>query len=89
MTGWLLIQMFSVTSLMSDKGIWLIVALAAGALVLFPSYYFLFRIFKGETFITAHSANGSLLDPKAPFTTASKIEVRFWLLTLPDLRTLE
>ena len=37
----LLIRMFSVTSLMSDKGIWLIVALAAGVLVHSPSYDYL------------------------------------------------
>jgi len=30
-------------------------ALAAGAILLFPSYYYLFRIFKGETIITALS----------------------------------
>jgi cytochrome d ubiquinol oxidase subunit II len=36
----------------------LIIALAAGVLVLFPSYYYLFRVFKGERYITARSANG-------------------------------
>ena len=30
-------------------------ALAAGALLLFPSYYYLFRVFKGETAFTAVS----------------------------------
>jgi cytochrome d ubiquinol oxidase subunit II len=33
----------------------LLSALAAGALLLFPSYYYLFRVFKGETAITALS----------------------------------
>jgi cytochrome d ubiquinol oxidase subunit II len=36
----------------------LIIALAAGVLVLFPSYYYLFRVFKGERSSTARSANG-------------------------------
>jgi len=31
----------------------LIIALAAGVLVLFPSYYFLFRVFKGESAYSA------------------------------------
>ena len=47
----------------------LIVALAAGVLVLFPAYYYLFRIFKSGTSITAPSANGNLHNPKDPFTT--------------------
>src|SRR6266852_2950182 len=36
----------------------LIVALAAGVLVLFPSYYYLFRIFKGESSGSAPSVDG-------------------------------
>jgi cytochrome bd-type quinol oxidase subunit 2 len=35
----------------------LIVALAAGVILLLPSYYYLFRIFKGGIFVTAPSAN--------------------------------
>jgi cytochrome d ubiquinol oxidase subunit II len=31
----------------------LLIALAAGVLVLFPSYYFLFRVFKGESAYSA------------------------------------
>jgi cytochrome d ubiquinol oxidase subunit II len=34
----------------------LVFALAAGVILLLPSYYYLFRIFKGEASITAHSA---------------------------------
>jgi hypothetical protein len=45
----------------------LIIALAAGVIVLLPSYYYRFRIFKGETSLTGHSANenrpeGAILD---------------------------
>jgi len=36
----------------------LIIALAAGVLVLFPSYYYLFRIFKSEALMIAPSVNG-------------------------------
>ena len=38
----------------------LLIALAAGVLVLFPSYYYLFRVFNGEP---AHSADGIDEDP--------------------------
>ena len=37
----------------------LILALAAGVLVLFPSYYYLFRIFKRDTSIADQTANGN------------------------------
>ena len=37
-------------------------ALAAGAILLFPSYYYLFRVFKGETAFTAHSGKGISID---------------------------
>jgi cytochrome bd ubiquinol oxidase subunit II len=47
----------------------LIIALAAGVLVLFPSYYYLFHVFKGERSITSPSANGHLPGPKNPFRT--------------------
>jgi len=43
----------------------LIVALAAGVLLLFPSYYYLFRVFKGET-STFLRREGNLLEPKDP-----------------------
>jgi cytochrome bd-type quinol oxidase subunit 2 len=36
----------------------LIIALAAGVLILFPSYYYLFRVFKGEASSIASAANG-------------------------------
>ncbi len=36
----------------------LLIALAAGVLVLFPSYYYLFRIFKSEAPMIAPSVNG-------------------------------
>jgi len=38
----------------------LVIALAAGVLVLFPSYYYLFRIFKGEASAPASSAGRNL-----------------------------
>src|SRR6266404_1907598 len=38
----------------------LVIALAAGVLVLFPSYYYLFRIFKGEASTPASSAGRNL-----------------------------
>jgi cytochrome d ubiquinol oxidase subunit II len=38
----------------------LIIALAVGVLVLFPSYYYLFRIFKSEVFAAPPSASRKL-----------------------------
>jgi cytochrome d ubiquinol oxidase subunit II len=37
-------------------------ALAAGALLLFPSYYYLFRVFKGETSMASISGNQTSID---------------------------
>jgi len=45
----------------------LIIALAAGVIVLFPSYYFLFRVFKGEARSLLIGRNVNLPDPKVPF----------------------
>ncbi len=38
---------------------WLLLALAAGSLVLFPSIYYLFRVFKGHTFARGSSAQAA------------------------------
>ena len=45
----------------------LVIALAAGVLVLFPSYYFLFRVFKGEARSLLIGRDVNLPDPKVPF----------------------
>jgi len=45
----------------------LVIALAAGVLVLFPSYYFLFRVFKGEPRSLLIGRDVNLPDPKVPF----------------------